>query len=107
MGGQADVDLNPRIGFDWMLPGTSGTCGTRQEVSVHGGAMARRPTGWYGGGASARPEAVHRPLRVLRVYRTGTVHVRADNYVSTEPQTRLWLAEAREESGCIMPPYVG
>ena len=109
---EADVDLNPRIGFDWMLPGT------QREVPTPGKNVKRYFAAamdaasdrlvWVKGQRKNSRLFIDLLKKLLRAYASKrVVHVILDNYaVHSSKQTRLWLAEhGRRLRLHFLPPY--
>lgn len=109
---EADVDLNPRIGFDWMLPGT------QREVPTPGTNVKR----YFAAAMDARTErlvwvragrknsglfiGLLKKLRAAYADKA-VVHVILDNYaIHSSRQTKLWLAQFGQKIRLhFLPPY--
>jgi hypothetical protein len=109
---EADVDLNPRIGFDWMLPGT------QREVPTPGKNVKR----YFAAAMDARTERlvwVKAQRKNSRLFigllkkllveyaDRNAIHVVLDNFIiHSSRQTRLWLAEFGHKFRLhFLPPY--
>lgn len=109
---EADVDLNPRIGMDYMLPGTQRTVLTpgKNVKRYIAGAMDARTDrlSWVTGDRknSALFIAMLRKLLAARP-KAKVIHVICDNYsIHGSRQTRAWLAEhGRRIRLHFLPPY--
>lgn len=96
---EADVDLNPRIGFDWMLPGT------QRRVMTPGKNVKRYLAGaldaktdhlvWVQGERKNSRLFIDLLKKLLSVYADRKViHVVLDNYtIHSSRQTKLWLGQ--------------
>lgn len=109
---EADVDLNPRVGFDWMLPGTQRRVPTpgRNVKRYFAAAMDARTDRlvWVKGGRKDSRLFIDLLKRLLKEYPDeAVVHVVLDNYcVHSSRQTRLWLAEFGQRLRLhFLPPY--
>lgn len=109
---EADVDLNPRIGFDWMLPGTQRrvmTPGTNVKRYLAGAMDARTERlVWVKGERKNSRLFIDLLKRLLAEYANKRViHVILDNYViHRSRQTKLWLAEFGGKFRLhFLPPY--
>lgn len=109
---EADVDLNPRIGFDWMLPGTQRHVRTpgKNVKRYLGGAMdaATGRVVWVKGERKNSRLFIDLLKKLLATYPDKKVlHVIVDNYViHSSKQTRLWLAEFGQKFRLhFLPPY--
>lgn len=109
---EADVDLNPRIGFDWMLPGTQRRVMTpgKNVKRYLGGAMDARTDRlvWVKAGRKNSRLFIELLKKLLRVYETKKViHLILDNYaIHSSRQTRAWLAEFGQKFRLhFLPPY--
>lgn len=109
---EADVDLNPRIGFDWMLPGTQRhvmTPGTNVKRYLAGAMDARTERlVWVKGQRKNSRLFIDLLKRLLVEYADRQViHVILDNYViHSSRQTKLWLAEFGGKFRLhFLPPY--
>lgn len=108
---EVDIHLNPKLGFDWMLPG-------RQKTVVTPGKNVKR---YLAGAKDVRTGRLHWVTwaskrsglfidlleRLLRVYPSAKViHVILDNYVIHKSrQTRLALAGMPRIRLHFLPPY--
>jgi transposase len=109
---EADVDLNPRIGLDWMLPGT------QREVPTPGRNVKR----YFAAAMDAKTERlvwVKAPRKDSRLFigllkkllaeyaGKAVIHVVLDNYtIHSSRQTRLWLSEFGTKFRLhFLPPY--
>ena len=109
---EADIDLNPRIGFDWMLPGTQRAVMTpgKNVKRYLAGAMdaASDRVVWVRGERKTSRLFIGLLKRLLVEYADKTViHVVLDNFViHSSRQTRLWLAEFGQKVRLhFLPPY--
>jgi transposase len=96
---ELDIDLNPRIGPDWMLPGT------QRQVQTPGKNVKRYVAGaldavtdhlmWVSGPRKNSLLFIELLKKLLKAYPDKRViHVILDNYaIHTSRQTRAWLAE--------------
>jgi transposase len=96
---ELDVDLNPRIGPDWMLPGS------QRKVPTPGKNVKRYVAGaldavtdrlvWFSGERKNSLLFIELLKKLLKVYAGKTlIHVIVDNYaIHTSGQTRAWLGE--------------
>jgi transposase len=109
---EADVDLNPRIGFDWMLPGTQrevptpGTNVKRYFAAAMDAATDRLV--WVRGGRKNSRLFIDLLRRLRAEYADRRViHVVLDNYViHSSRQTKLWLAQFGQKFRLhFLPPY--
>lgn len=109
---EADLDLNPRIGFDWMLPGT------QRHVMTPGKNVKRYLAGamdvatdrivWVKGQRKNSRFFIDLLKKLLRTYpEKQRIHVVLDNYIiHSSRQTRLWLAECGQKFRLhFLPPY--
>lgn len=109
---EADIDLNPRIGFDWMLPGT------QRRVMTPGKNVKRYLAGamdaqtdrviWVRGQRKNSRLFIDLLKKLLVEYADKQViHVILDNYViHSSRQTKLWLAEFGNRFRLhFLPPY--
>lgn len=109
---EADIDLNPRIGFDWMLPGT------QRRVMTPGKNVKRYIAGamdavtdrviWAKGERKNSRLFIDLLKKLLIEYANKqVVHVILDNYViHSSRQTKLWLAEFGGKFRLhFLPPY--
>jgi len=96
---EADLDLNPRIGFDWTLPGT-------QRVVMTPGKNVKRYLAGAMDATSDRAIRVRGERKTSRLFvdllkrrlveyqDKAVIHVVLDNFIiHSSRQTRLWLAE--------------
>lgn len=109
---EADLDLNPRIGFDWMLPGT------QRHVMTPGKNVKRYLAGamdavsdrlmWVKGKRKDSRLFIELLKKLLGAYADRKViHVILDNYtIHSSKQTRAWLAEHGQKFRLhFLPPY--
>ena len=109
---EADIDLNPRIGPDWMLPGT------QREVMTPGKNLKRYLAGamdaktdrlvWVKGERKNSRLFIDLLKKLLAEYaERKVIHVILDNYtIHSSQQTKLWLAEhGRKIRLHFLPPY--
>lgn len=109
---EADLDLNPRIGFDWMLPGT------QRHVMTPGKNVKRYLAGamdattdrlvWVKGERKNSRLFIDLLKKLTATYPDKRViHVICDNYIiHSSKQTRLWLAEFGKQFRLhFLPPY--
>jgi transposase len=109
---EADIDLNPKIGPDWMLPGT------QRHVMTPGKNIKRYFAGamdalsdrvmWVKGPKKNSRLFIEMLKKLLVQYTDRTIiHVVLDNYViHASRQTRLWLAEFGQKFRLhFLPPY--
>lgn len=109
---ELDVDLNPRIGPDWMLPGT------QRQVLTPGKNVKRYLAGtldaltdrlvWVSGQRKNSLLFIELLKKLLSVYADKTViHVICDNYaIHASRQTCTWLAEHGQRLRLhFLPPY--
>ena len=109
---EADVHLNPRIGFDYMLPGTQRRVMTpgrnvKRYVAAAMDAKTDRLV-WVKGERKNSRLFIDLLKRLLAEYPDREViHVVLDNYcIHSSTQTRLWLAEhGRKFRLEFLPPY--
>lgn len=109
---EVDIELNPRIGADWMLPGQ------QREIETPG----QNRKGYLAGAMDAQTDRVHWVrgdkkssrlfldllARLLKAYANKrTIHVILDNYrIHSSRQTQAWLAEHGERIKLhFLPPY--
>jgi transposase len=109
---EADIDLNPRIGFDWMLPGTQRhvrTPGKNVKRYLAGATDAASDRAvWVKGGRKTSRLFIDLLRKLLVEYADKTViHVVLDNFIiHSSRQTRLWLAEFGHKFRLhFLPPY--
>lgn len=109
---EADIDLNPRIGCDYMLPGT------QRQVVTPGKNIKRYLAGsmdaqtqrliWVKALRKNSALFIELLKKLLRVYADKRViHVIVDNYtIHSSRQTQAWLAERGERIRLhFLPPY--
>jgi len=109
---EADVDLNPRIGLDYMLPGT------QREVPTPGKNVKRYLAGamdattdravWVKGLRKTSRLFIDLLKKLLVTYAgKEVIHVVLDNYtIHSSKQTKLWLAEHGQKFRLhFLPPY--
>jgi transposase len=109
---EADIDLNPRIGFDWMLPGT------QRRVMTPGKNVKRYLAGamdaqtdrviWVRGERKRSSLFIDLLKKLLSEYaEKQVIHVILDNFViHSSKQTKLWLAEFGGKFRLhFLPPY--
>jgi transposase len=109
---EADVDLNPRIGFDWMLPGTQRTVPTpgtnvKRYFAAAMDARTERLV-WVKGERKSSRLFIDLLKKLSVTYADrAVVHVILDNYcIHCSRQTRLWLAEFGHKFRLhFLPPY--
>jgi transposase len=109
---EADIDLNPRIGFDYMLPGTQRTVATpgrnvKRYIAGALDAKSDRVT-WVMGERKNSALFIAMLEKLLALHpRAKVIHVICDNYsVHLSRQTRTWLAErGRRMALHFLPPY--
>ena len=109
---EADIDLNPRIGFDWMLPGTQRhvmTPGKNIKRYLAGAMDAATDRVVWVKGERKNSRLFIELLKKLRVTyaQKAVIHVVLDNFViHSSKQTRLWLAEFGQKFRLhFLPPY--
>jgi hypothetical protein len=109
---EADIDLNPRIGFDYMLPGTQRLVPTpgKNVKRYFAAAMDARTDRlvWAKSGRKNSRLFLDLLKRLLTEYADKEViHVIPDNYViHSSGQTKLWLAEHGQKFRLhFLPPY--
>ena len=109
---EADLDLNPRIGFDWMLPGTQRHVRTpgKNVKRYLAGAMdaATDRVVWVKGERKNSRLFIDLLKRLLVEYADRKViHVVLDNFIiHSSRQTKLWLAEFGQKFRLhFLPPY--
>jgi transposase len=109
---EADLDLNPRIGFDWMLPGTQRhvmTPGKNIKRYLAGAMDAKTDRAiWVKGDRKNSRLFIDLLKKLLVEYADKKViHVILDNFViHSSRQTRLWLAEFGGKFRLhFLPPY--
>ena len=109
---EADIDLNPRIGFDWMLPGT------QRHVLTPGKNIKRYLAGamdaatdrvmWVKGERKNSRLFIELLKKLLVTYPDKKViHVVLDNFIiHSSRQTKLWLTEFGAKFRLhFLPPY--
>lgn len=109
---EADIDLNPRIGLDYMLPGTQRTVMTpgknvKRYIAGAMDAQTDRVT-WVTGLRKNSILFIALLKKLLVVHpRAKVIHVICDNYtIHSSRQTRTWLAEhGRRIRLHFLPPY--
>lgn len=109
---EADIDLNPRIGPDWMLPGTQRTVMTpgRNVKRYTAAAMDARTDRltWVMGRKKDSGLFIDLLKRLLTVYAAAkVVHVILDNYtIHSSRRTRAWIKEHGARLRLhFLPPY--
>ena len=109
---EADIDLNPRIGFDYMLPGTQRTVPTpgKNVKRYLAGAMDATSDRvmWVKGQRKNSRLFIDLLKKLLVEYADKKViHVILDNYsIHSSKQTRAWLAERGGKFRLhFLPPY--
>jgi DDE superfamily endonuclease len=109
---EADVDLNPRIGPDWMLPGRQREVVTpgknvKRYVACAMDARTDRLT-WVTGRRKDSGLFIELLKKLLKVHADKKlVHVILDNYaIHSSTRTRVWLAEFGGRIRLhFLPPY--
>jgi transposase len=109
---EADIDLNPRIGFDWMLPGTQRHVPTpgKNVKRYLAGAMDAKTDRvvWVKGQRKSSRLFIELLKKLLIEYADRPViHVVLDNFaIHSSKQTKLWLAEFGSKFRLqFLPPY--
>jgi transposase len=109
---EVDIDLNPRIGSDWMLPGEQRTVMTpgKNIKRYLAGAMDARSDRliWVRGERKHSGLFIEMLKQLLKEYADKQViHVILDNYcIHSSRQTRTWLAEYGQRIRLhFLPPY--
>ena len=109
---EADIDLNPRIGSDWTLPGTQRRVMTPgKNVKRYFAACMDARTGRLNWVKSSRKNSglfIEMLKRLIKVYADKKViHVILDNFsIHASRQTRDWLTEHGEKIRLhFLPPY--
>lgn len=109
---EADIDLNPRIGFDWMLPGTQRrvmTPGKNVKRYLAGAMDAQTDRAIWARGERKRSSLFIDLLKKLLIEYADkkVIHVILDNFViHSSKQTKLWLAEFGGRIRLhFLPPY--
>lgn len=109
---EVDVDLNPKIGDDWMLPGTQRRVMTpgknvKRYFAAAMDAESDRLT-WVRADRKNSRLFIELLKRLLKAYPAKKViHVVLDNYtIHSSKQTRLWLEQfGRKFRLHFLPPY--
>lgn len=109
---EADIDLNPRIGTDWMLPGEQRRVMTpgknvKRYFAAAMDAHSQRLV-WAKGSKKNSRLFIELLKKLLKEYPDKkAIHVVLDNYtIHSSRQTRLWLAEFGEKFRLhFLPPY--
>jgi len=109
---EADIDLNPRIGLDYMLPGT------QREVPTPGKNVKRYFAAamdtqsdrvvWVKGSRKNSRLFIDLLQKLLKTYaERKIIHVVLDNFtIHSSRQTRLWLQEEGQKFRLhFLPPY--
>ncbi len=109
---EADIDLNPRIGFDWMLPGTQRvvmTPGKNVKRYLAGAMDAKSDRAiWVKGERKTSRLFIDLLKKLLIEYADkAVIHVVLDNFIiHSSRQTKLWLAEFGQKFRLhFLPPY--
>jgi transposase len=109
---EADVDLNPKVGFDYMLPGTQRRVPTpgRNVKRYLAGALDARTDRlvWVRGGRKNSRLFLDLLKRLSAEYADRElIHVVLDNYtIHSSKQTKRWLAERGPKFRLhFLPPY--
>ena len=109
---EVDIDLNPRIGFDWMLPGEQRLVMTpgKNVKRYLAGAMDAKTDRlvWARGTRKNSGLFIELLKKLLAAYADkAVVHVILDNFaIHSSRQTRAWLAErGRRIRLHFLPPY--
>lgn len=109
---EADIDLNPRIGADWTLPGEQRTVMTPGKNLKRYFAAAMDATNdrlvWVKGGKKNSGLFIDLLKRLSEVYADRKViHVVLDNYcIHSSKQTRAWLGQFGGKFRLhFLPPY--
>jgi transposase len=109
---EADIDLNPRVGADWTLPGQQRTVMTPgQNVKRYFAAAMDARTDrlvWVKGQKKNSRLFIELLKRLLNTYPDKRlIHVVLDNYgIHHSRQTRLWLAQFGHKFRLhFLPPY--
>ena len=109
---EADLDLNPKIGFDWMLPGTQRrvvTPGKNLKRYLAGALDARTDRLVWVKGQRKNSRLFLELLKKLLATYAGkeVIHLILDNYIiHSSRQTRLWLEEFGSRVRLhFLPPY--
>lgn len=109
---EADIDLNPRIGFDYMLPGTQRQVLTpgknvKRYFAAAMDAATDRVT-WVKGDRKNSRLFIELLKKLAKTYAgKKVIHVILDNFtIHSSRQTRAWLAEhGRQFRLHFLPPY--
>jgi transposase len=109
---EADVDLNPRIGLDYMLPGTQRQVPTPgKNVKRYFAAAMDAQTDrlvWVKGERKTSRLFIDLLKRLLSTYaEKAVIHVVLDNYtIHSSRQTRAWLEQFGQKFRLhFLPPY--
>ena len=109
---EVDIDLNPKIGLDWMPPGTQRqvlTPGQNRKAYLAGAMDARTERLiWVRGKRKNSSLFIAMLAKLLKAYpERKRIHVILDNYViHSSRQTRRWLAEHGQRISLhFLPPY--
>jgi len=109
---EVDIDLNPRIGFDWMLPGEQRLVMTpgKNVKRYLAGAMDAKTDRlvWARGTRKNSGLFIELLKKLLAAYADkAVVHVILDNFaIHSSRQTRAWLADrGRRIRLHFLPPY--
>lgn len=109
---EVDIDLNPKLGPDWMLPGTQRlvlTPGKNEKRHLAGAFEPRRGRLVYVAGDHKASWLFLNLLRaLLEVYTAArTIHVILDNFIIHKSRvTRAWLAQFGQRIRLhFLPPY--
>jgi transposase len=109
---EADIDLNPRIGADWTLPGTQRTVMTpgknvKRYFAAAMDAQTERLV-WVKGRKKNSRLFIDLLKKLLKTYaEKRAIHVLLDNYgIHTSRQTQAWLDEFGQRLRLhFLPPY--
>jgi transposase len=109
---EADVDLNPRIGLDYMLPGTQRQVPTpgKNVKRYFAGAMDAQTDRlvWVKGDRKTSRLFIELLKKMLVTYaEKAVIHVVLDNYtIHSSRQTRAWLEQFGQKFRLhFLPPY--
>jgi transposase len=109
---EADIDLNPKIGADWTLPGEQRTVMTPGKNAKRYFAAAMDAGTdrlvWVKGDRKNSRLFIELLKKLLKEYpQKKVIHVVLDNYtIHTSRQTRLWLQEfGKKFRPHFLPPY--
>ena len=109
---EVDIHLNPKLGPDWMLPGTQRlvlTPGNNQKRYLAGAFdPANNRLVYVEGDRKASWLFINLLRALLETYDRGeTIHVILDNYIVHKSRvTRTWLAEFGDRLRLhLLPPY--